>query len=84
MKKQAEYFIEKTTISPVTKKEFFRIQKEIATEGTTLKSILLKNKVFTPRQIEKLIDAEILHPIVYQSRTYFKHEEVVKGLKYFS
>ncbi len=76
------YFINDTISRRVTKREFLNSQKEEITSGCIAQNILIKNKTFTRPEIHKLISAEVLVPVEYKGKLYFKKEEVLAGIKH--
>jgi len=81
-KKKVQYAITEYVEKPVTKKEFFRVQKERATEGMISQVQLLKSGTLNKNEIDRLVRNKLIVPNKYRSRVYFKKDQVLRGLKY--
>ena len=68
--KNSQYYIREYIDRPVTKKDFLTMQeKEITGNGKT-KQYLIKNKIFTEKEIKKLVKEKTLIPI--KLKNYFE------------
>lgn len=79
---QIKYFINETISRPVSKKEFFRIQKEEIIGDSVPRNSLIKAKTFTNAQMKTLIEKKIFVPIKYKFRVYFTKEDIKTAYKY--
>ena len=71
----------------ITKRDFLAsrvTEKKFITVNHILRSELIRRKVFTKKQLDKLVNEMILIPISYQSKDYFNKDSIMRGLKYLS
>lgn len=66
------------------KKEFVARQKEFAVQDGLSRAEVIKRKIFTAGEINKLIEARVLVPVEYRSKVYFSKIDLQNGLKYLS
>jgi hypothetical protein len=86
-KKKADrpkYFINETVSRPVSKREFLRHSKEQTVGDCILLSDIIKRGVFTRSQVNALVRQNVLRPVKYRARVYFKKDNISEGIKHFS
>ncbi len=78
---RTKYFILETVERPVSKKEFVQHnEREFMKENVSRKN-LLKNMTFTKSELGRYERKNVLVPVLYKRKKYYKKEDIIRALK---